>query len=294
MNLLGKIFVVLIFVMSLMFMALSLMVFQAHTNWKEEITRPVGAQGQPGWKVRYEQLVTQNQKLAAEYQALQREVVAEKTARAEALAKLQTELTSRQQQLNNANQELAKKTEALAEATATLKTQEQNVNIATGQVQKLTDDLKGQIALADDLFKKSLDLVNRLNQANVKMPELEQRNQQLAQMLGNARLLLTRMGMTLEDPIDRRPPPLDANVEQVNARTGDVEIAAGSHDGIRVGHELDVVRNGRLVGKIKITNVSPDRAVGRIMPGTLYQISRGDTATTRLSQNVSYVAPDTQ
>jgi hypothetical protein len=278
MNLLGKIFVVLILIMSLMFMTMALMVFATHKNWKEEISRTEP----PGWKTRYEQLVQQNQKLSADHQALQKEVVAERTAKAEALAKMQTELSERQQELTNATTQLAQQGQQLAAAVAALQTQEQNVNAATAQVQKLTEDIKAQVALADQLFQKSLVLANELNQANVQLPELKERNEQLAQMLANARLLLSQVGMTLEDPIDLRPPPLEANVENVNAR-GEVEIAVGSHDGIRVGHELDVLGKTGFLGRIKITNVTQDRAIGRVMPEYSRQrISRGDTATTKL------------
>ncbi|MEX2027258.1 MAG: hypothetical protein WEH44_08150 [Pirellulaceae bacterium] len=287
MNLLGKIFVVLILVMSLMFMTMALMVFATHKNWKQEIMRTAADAGPGqavGWKARYAQLVAQNQQLAADHLALQKEVVAEKTAKAEAVAKLQTELSEREQQLAAASAELSKQADALASAVTTLKTQEQNVNAATGQVQKLTADIQTQIALADDLFKKSLELANQLNQANVLLPDLKERNDQLAQMLANARLLLSQVGMTLEDPLDLRPPPLEATVEAVSAR-GDVEIAAGSHDGVRIGHELDVVRNSRFLGRIKITNVSEDRAIGRIMPQySVQQINRGDTATSKLNR----------
>jgi hypothetical protein len=286
MNLLGKIFVVLIFVMSLMFMTMALMVYATHRNWKQEVARTeTEAQqtGQPvGWKARYEQLVAQNQKLAADHLALQKEVVAVRTAKAEALAKLQTELSERQQELAAAQDQLKQRGDQLASAVATLQTQEENVNVATTQVQKLTEDIKTQIALVDDLFRKSLQLANDLMQANTKLPDLEERNAQLAQMLAKARLLLSQLGMTLEDPLDLRPPPLEANVEAVSAR-GEVEIAAGTHDGIRVGHELDVISKTRFLGRIKITNVTEDRAIGRIMPEyTNQRISRGDTATTKL------------
>ena len=281
MNLLGKIFVVLILIMSLMFMTMALMVFATHKNWKEEITRTEP----PGWQARYQQLVQQNQKLQADHQALQKEVVAERTAKAEALAKLQTELSERQQELTAAKTQLDQQGQQLRSAVAALQTQEQNVNAATQQVQKLTEDIKAKVAMANQLFQKSLVLANELNQANVKLPELTERNEQLAQMLANARLLLSQVGMTLEDPIDLRPPPIEAYVEDVNPRRGEVEIAAGSHDGIRVGHVLDIVSGSSFLGRIQITNVTRDRAIGRIMPEyTNQRISRGDTATSKLSR----------
>ena len=173
--------------------------------------------------------------------------------------------------------------EQLAQATATLKTQDENVNIATNQVQKLTQDINTQIARVTELFNKSMALNNQLMQANAKLPDLEEMNAQLADQNAKARMLLQRFGMNLEDPVDRRPPPLDANVENVGVR--DVEIAAGTDDGVRVGHMLDIVREGRLVGRIEITDADEDRAVGRILREySVEQIRRGDTATTKLNR----------
>jgi hypothetical protein len=150
-------------------------------------------------------------------------------------------------------------------------------------VQKLTQDIKEQIAKADELFKQSLELRNRLSQADVQLPRLKETADQLSERLANARLLLAQAGMTLEDPIDRRPPPFEVAVESVNDR-GLVEIAAGRDDGVRVGHEIDIVRNSRLIGKIRITNVTADRAVGTTLRDySILQIRRGDTATTKLN-----------
>jgi uncharacterized phage infection (PIP) family protein YhgE len=285
MNLLGKIFVVLIFVMSILFMALALMVYSTHRNWREEITRtPAQTVGNQtvGWKHRYEQLTQQNQKLQDELSRVQKEAVAVRTATAEALAKLQTEYSMRVQELATAEKELTEKSEALATATATLKTQGENVNVATTQVQKLTQDIRDQIAKADDLYKKSLELRDKLSQADVQLPRLTELNDQLTERLAKARLLLAQTGMTLEDPIDRRPPPLEATVESVNAE-GMVETAAGRDDGIRVGHQLNIVRNNDFLGRIRITNATADRAVGAVMPEySRRQIRRGDTATTKL------------
>jgi hypothetical protein len=273
--------------MSLVFMTMALIVYATHKNWKEEITRTAAeaGSGNVGWKPRWEQLVAQNQQLTTKMEALQKAVVAERTAKAEALAKMQTELSSRLAELGKAQELLTQRGEQLATATATLKTQDENVNVATGQVQKLTQDINAHIARVTELFNKSMALNNQLMQANAKLPELEEMNAQLAAQNANARLLLEQRGMSLDDPIDRRPPPLDASVESVTR--SDVEIAAGTHDGIRVGHTLDIVSqvDRRIVGRIQITNVDKDRAVGRILREySVQQISRGDIATTKLNR----------
>jgi hypothetical protein len=291
MNLFGKILVFLILIMSVVFMTMALIVYATHKNWKEEITRTpaeAGAGGTVGWKARWEQLVQQNQKLTADNEALQKAVVVERTVKAEALAKMQTELAARVADLTTAKNELAQHAQQLATATATLKTQDENVNIATKQVQQLTQDLNVHIARVTELFNRSMKLNNDLMLANAQLPELKEMNTELAAQIAKARTLLQQVGRNLEDPIDRRPPPLDANVELVTLR--DVEIAAGTDDGVRVGHMLDIVSvgragAGRIVGRIEITNVDEDRAVGRILREySVEQIRRGDIATTKLNR----------
>jgi hypothetical protein len=275
MNLFGKILVFLILIMSLVFMTMALIVYATHKNWKEEITRTTAVGGQTvGWKARWEQLVEQNQQLTAKNESLQKSVVAERTAKAEALAKMQTELSARMAELDESQKLLTQRGDQLVQATATLKTQDENVNVATSQVQKLTQDINAHIARVTELFNKAMALNNQLMQAQAKLPDLEEMNAQLLQQVGR----------NLEDPIDRRPPPLDATVESVSSR-GDVEIAAGTHDGIRVGHMLDIIRDGRIVGRIEITNVDNDRAVGRTLREySVQQIRRNDTATTKLNR----------
>ena len=56
MNLVGKIFVFLIFSMSVVFMSFAVMIYATHTNWKDEVLRTErGKRGEKiGWKKRLE------------------------------------------------------------------------------------------------------------------------------------------------------------------------------------------------------------------------------------------------
>ena len=44
-----------------------------------------------------------------------------------------------------------------------------------------------------------------------------------------------------------------------------VEISIGYDDGLRRGHHLEVTRGGRYVGRLKVRETEPDRAVAEIM-----------------------------
>ncbi len=279
MNLLGKIFVMLIFLMSVVFMAMALMVYATHKNWKEEITRT----GQsPGWKARYEVLTAENEKLTIQRDEMAKTVTAVKAERNEAIAKATTAINALQQSLDAQQKELTNKSEALAQSTATLKTQQDNLTKATTTVQTLTDNIKGEQTRADNWFKAALQLNDQLSQAMVQIPTLEERLKGLTDMVGKARLLLAQNGMTIEDPIDQRAPPITTTVSAIN-RDGLVEIGVGSHDGIRLNHELDVVREGRFLGRIRIVDVDKDQSVGQIVKDFyVSQIRAGDTVTSKL------------
>ena len=69
MNLLGKIFTVLIFVMSIVFMSLSLMVFATHKNWKQAA---IGVNPKnPGLKMQLEQERNKVVAVASRYRTTQ-------------------------------------------------------------------------------------------------------------------------------------------------------------------------------------------------------------------------------
>ena len=103
-------------------------------------------------------------------------------------------------------------------------------------------------------------------------------------------------------PEDRRavaalsepPPPVEAIVrdvlkDQAN-RPKFIHITAGSDDGLQDGHVLDIYRtaernNGRAkyLGKIRLTLVEPDEAVGVVVESARNGIIEvGDNATTKL------------
>ena len=79
MNLVGKIFVVLIFVMSLVFMTAAMLVYAMHRNWREEVLNP-----QTGLNRKYVDLQAHNKELTDQLDKLKQQVAAEKNAQRQA------------------------------------------------------------------------------------------------------------------------------------------------------------------------------------------------------------------
>ena len=100
MNLLGKIFVVLIVVMSLVFMTLALAVYATHKNWKDIVEGPNGLQAQldtaqtelDQTKTDYNRLESQLKGEVESAQQQVRKLEAERVALVDRNAAVQTEL----------------------------------------------------------------------------------------------------------------------------------------------------------------------------------------------------------
>ena len=83
MNLVGKIFVILVFVMSIAFMTFAVAIYATHKNWKVE---------SEGWKKKYDIAVEDLQKAEAKRKTLEEEYKAEISRRVADLGKLQTKV----------------------------------------------------------------------------------------------------------------------------------------------------------------------------------------------------------
>ena len=63
-----------------------------------------------------------------------------------------------------------------------------------------------------------------------------------------------------------------------------IEISIGADDGLKGGHSLDVYRDNQYLGRIKIIETDPDRAVGQIIRDMQRgQIRKGDRVTSKFS-----------
>jgi hypothetical protein len=282
MNLVGKIFVVLIFVMSIVFATFSIMVYSTHTNWRDEIERKqgVGAKG-PGWKVRYNEKSEENAKLKEDRENLEKAKAAETMAKVQAVAKLENENA----RLNKENVEVAGQLKTTAEALTTnnnaLHTAEENLRALTGEVQGLRNEIASSQKETDEQIKKAIDLQDQLTQAKGTLAILKERNDQLVMDVSKARMKLKGAGLTLEGPADASQIPVFGKVTAVSPSK--VELSIGTDDGVRIGQELDIYRGDKYVGRIRVVEAKPDNAVASIMTDyQQYPIQRGDNVDSQL------------
>jgi hypothetical protein len=272
MNLLGKIFVVLVFIMSLVFMSFALAVYGTHKNWKEETAKQ---------KQAVQTAIGQRDEAEAEKERLEEQIKNEEIAKREALGKLETErdeLAKQRDELTAERDNLAAKDKA---AVAALDSAQQNLAKLTTEVETLRAEIREAQQARDEHFKQVVGLTDQLHQAQGEQQRLEERRVQLAGEIAQSRTVLRAHGLSKDTPVDGIPPQLFGKVLAIN-RDNLIEVSLGTDDGLRVGHTLEVYRGAKYLGRVEVLNATADRAVAKILPGfRKAAIQKGDDVATR-------------
>jgi membrane-associated HD superfamily phosphohydrolase len=272
MNLVGKIFVVLIFVMALAFMCFAMAVYATHKNWYDVVTlsrseaagRPVGLQYQ------LEDARKENTQRKTEADNLAKELNAEKDARAQAVAKLENELKTAVEERQKREKELAELVNSERQAVAAMRTAQE----ATAHSEKMRDALESQVTQMqedrDSHFKEAVRITDELHQVMNDKEQLDKRLATLTADLAKAKEALRYFDINENaDYKAKTPPRINAIVLTVTG-AGLVEISAGSDQGLQVGHHLEVYRAtgaaNTYVGRIEVVKTTPDKVVCKIDP----------------------------
>jgi hypothetical protein len=280
MTFVGKILVILIMAMSLVFLGVSTVVFTTATNWKEE---------------------TAKQKKVAD--DLKTQLTTAKATQADAEAKL----TQAQQEHAAATQNLEKQIAALRDdnvkaqagitaAQTALTDAETNARLALEETQAKTADVKtlrDQVSAVTDQANKfkihQTELNNEILTLKRQLEAAERNAKQLRETSWKFAKLLRDKGFSTDisrvDAIEP-PPDVEGIVLKVDEKNRRVEISIGSDDGLSVGQELYLYRTDppEFLGKVKITVVDPDQAVATVIGNTVNgkKIKEGDNVASTI------------
>ncbi len=264
MTLLGKVFTVLIFIMSILFMGFSVVVFATHRNWKMLVDNPTASERYPlGLKQQLQAQVETNKGLRAELDTLRNQLAVEMAARRSALSALETKLADAQQRLAQKESELSGLQSAQTEATAAINLAETRLKELVGDIQKLRDEIRGVQSQRDESFQRVVDLTDKLYAATGVERNLKEREAQLIAEIGRYKRVTDVLGVNPNMPVETIAPPLDGIVTAVGDKNL-IEVSLGSDDGLRVGHRVEVFRDNNYLGSAMILKADPDRAVARV------------------------------
>jgi uncharacterized protein YoxC len=277
MTLVGKIFTVLVLVMSIAFMMLAVFVFATHRNWRDMVIEP------DGLKAQIEALAKTNTELRIEISRGKDHIAREQAARRFALAAGQAKL----EQLDAALQQREKEYTDLQAAHGTIvETLERNQTMLqslTAQNEVLRKDIQGAQLERDQFFNQVVTLTDDVNRMEGNSRTLQDHHDLLLVQNGKMAKVMRKFDISIHTPTDDIAPRVDGVVTAVSDKNF-IEISIGSDDGLRERHLMEVYRNKSYVGRVQIVKVEPDRAVAKIIPEFRRGIiKKGDRVATKLS-----------
>lgn len=290
MNLIGKIFTVLILVMALVFMSVAMAVYATHKNWREVVLNPpaeASTEKPVGLKFQLDEQKTKNSELKDQLDKAKEALSAERADKRQVLAKLETENDELKRERDQQEQDLARLTQDVREANAAMDAVHKTLAGLRQDVDTLRKDVEEARTDRQQQFDKVVKLTDELNQAVNELQALKARNTQLAADYGRALEVLRKFDLK-PNPELYAGVPIKVPGEVLAVRpNGLIEVSIGSDDGLMPGHTLEVYRDSAsgsmYLGRVEVTDVSPDKAVAKIIPE--FQkgaMQRGDHVASRL------------
>ena len=213
MTLLGKIFTVLIFIMSVAFMTFSLAVFATHKNWKMLVTNPTKNEKYDiGLVEKLQAQLQTNKTLRDEVEKLKVQLAQEQAARRHAIGSLETKLAEASQRLTEKEAELRTLQSTEGEAAAALKTAQITVDGLRGEVAQLRADIRTAQSDRDLQFRKVVDLTDQLHAAQGLERNMKERQVQLIGEITKYKEVVDKLPDDLKEKVRASAPPLYGTV----------------------------------------------------------------------------------
>lgn len=281
MTLLGKFFTVTIAILAAVFMVLALAVNASHRNWRTVVLQ--GVNGEPGLKNQIESYERVNAQLRDEKRSIQSSLDREQAARRTALASLQTQLDQLSGELQQSESQVQALTAQNTELVQTDASRVEQLTQLNDENIKLRSSITEEQQNRDELFNQLLAATDAMNQLRGFKQQLEERNNQLVRQVTRFEEVVTSKGIDINEPLDGAPPQRNGRVLVIDRPNRLAQISIGSDEGLRKGHFLEVTRDGRYVGKLKVIRTDVDQAVTQILEDYSESILReGDRVDTTL------------
>lgn len=271
MNLLGKVFTGLIFLLSVIFFSLAVAVNASHINQKS-----LAAQ----YQADAQEAQRKNTELTGLLEAAKDQLSLEQAARRSALAALQTQLEQKRDELQKKEIELENVQSAHTTLVATEKETQQELKARTADNEMLRQQLVDARQDRDQLLQRLVSTKDQFNRLQGIYQAERERERQLATQLSMATEKLEKIGIRPETMLTA--PEVNGQVTAVSTN-GLVEVSLGRDDGLREGFTLEVHRDGQYLGRLMVKTVADNKAVAEILPG--YQrgyVREGDRVDSKL------------
>jgi chromosome segregation ATPase len=170
MNLIGKIFTVIVFLMSTVFMTIALMVYSAHNsgpNWKKIVDVR---------KATYDAETKKTEALSKERKSLDEQLKKEVDMAQARLAALETQYVALRKE-HDANTKLVRDKEVeIGQLATSVGESHKNLEMLRGLAQHLRDDIKTSLAARDQNFQNALTKTDEFHNLIAELERLQKQN----------------------------------------------------------------------------------------------------------------------
>jgi len=288
MSALAKVFVVFVFLLSILFFGTSATLYLTREDWAANYDKYKAAV-----EVKVGELEQRNSDLKGERDDLQgalRLVSEDELAKAGTIKTLRIELASKDAQIANIS---AERNESINAKTATdnlnasLTDQNKTLTTQLSEAHDKRDSAIGaeKVANAEKFrMKRDLDATTQeLHEARVEFNSLSEKFDSLELAYGAVEKKLGKDGVEaiLSGLVS---PPIDALVEEVDSNLRLVVLSVGRQDEVKEGVEFTIYREDKFVGKVRVNKVYENLAGARVLfTAEGSDIRQGDRATTRIN-----------
>lgn len=288
MTFVGKILVFCIMILSVTFMAFSIATYSANKNWRKAYSNPNPGPGETLGVLEQQKAEKDNvARLEDERSKLSTALSNLRELKAQELMKLEGEAKKLDSELKVLRAERDGQAEQLRAAVTANETAQNEKKVMREELEVVRKELVEVHQSRDKHFGEVVRLTDQVNQMKGELERLQARQTQLAEQIVKQQKLIAYHGVSeLSPELAARPPKVTGKVVDVNPTEKLVEISLGSDDGIVAGHELEVFRMGatpRYLAKVRVIRTSADRAVAKVVDGTLKgAIERDDNVASQL------------
>lgn len=283
MNLIGKIFVVVIVLMSMLFMVLSMAVYSTHRNWKEAYAK---------LNTENTALKSQSQKDSSKFQLEIEEKQRQIGVGEQEIARLQSERVALVARNEDIQTEVNDLKQERRDATAAVASTQANAERLSEENVVLQRDIIVAQEASDESFAKTVEATSDLHDSQVKLANAETSVEELTEQVAGMTLAMRENGIDPATRVGDVKPRVEGYVSLIRRRAGDetIEVTIGSDDGIKPGHTVEVFRSSKnpgqskWLGRAEVLTTNGDRAYARIIPALKKgRIQEGDRVATRLN-----------
>ena len=273
MNLLGKILTGLILVTSLAFFFVALMVGASHTNWKQK-AKDLKAELDTAVRLKREAEQTQSDK--------EKQFRTEQVARAMKIASLDSQVQTLQRSLQEMTTQLQQSNEDKENYQNRLRESENRIAKLDQDIDQLNKSNADYLDKIAEAKNQVVSLTNQKFNLQNQVQQVQERESQLANQ--NAKLTKAVMIHEIdpEAPTADIAPRLDGRIAQVDRDLNLIVVNLGLDDGLRVGHTVDIHREGKFVGSAQVVAADNNRSSARLIREMMQKPAlQGDHVTTK-------------